>query len=110
MIKQYQTAIMDISDISQLFRIVYEMFKPGGIFVFSTFHPCHINPDKLYLTPGIFEGEAIRGQPVLQYYYHRYLQDILSTSFEAGFVMDRFYEKPDGDKEFPFIIIVRLKK
>lgn len=103
-------AVMDIADISPLFKAVYDMLLPGGIFVYSTFHPCFSRPDKHYLTKYMYEGEAIRGQPVLQYYYHRSLQDIFHAAFQEGFIMDRFFEEPDDDKEFPVIIIVRMKK
>lgn len=103
-------ALMDISNIAPLFQVVYEMLKPEGVFVFSTFHPCFLRPDGQYLTRTMYEGEAIRGQPVLQYYYHRSLQDILHTTFKAGFILDGFYEEYDNKKEFPGIIIVRLRK
>jgi 2-polyprenyl-3-methyl-5-hydroxy-6-metoxy-1,4-benzoquinol methylase len=103
-------AVMDIADIEPLFRALHEMLKPGGIFVFSTHHPCFVKPQDAYLTPCVYEGEAIRNQPVLQYYYHRSLQDIFQPALDAGFVIDGFFEEPDDDTEFPVIVIVRLKK
>jgi 2-polyprenyl-3-methyl-5-hydroxy-6-metoxy-1,4-benzoquinol methylase len=103
-------AVMDIADIEPLFRAVRDMLKPGGIFVFSTHHPCFVKPQDSYLTPCVHEGEAIQGQPVLQYYYHRSLQDIFQICFQAGFAIDGFYEEPDDDKEYPVIVIVRLRK
>lgn len=103
-------AVMDIADIEPLFRAVGEMLKPGGIFVFSTHHPCFVKPQDTYRTPCVHEGEAIRRQPILQYYYHRPLQEIFQLGFDAGFVIDGFFEELDDDKEHPVIVIVRLKK
>lgn len=103
-------AVMDIADIRPLFQAVAAMLKPGGVFVFSTHHPCFARPDSTYLTERVHEGEAIRGQPVKQLYYHRSLQDMCRTCFDAGFVIDGFFEEPDDDEEIPVIIIVRLKK
>lgn len=103
-------AIMDIADIEPLISSVHEMLKDGGIFVFSIHHPCFIKPKDIYLTARIHEGVAIRGQPVLQLYYHRSLQDIFHQCFQAGFVIDGFYEEPDDEPEYPVIFIIRLKK
>jgi 2-polyprenyl-3-methyl-5-hydroxy-6-metoxy-1,4-benzoquinol methylase len=105
-------AVMDISDIGPLFRAISEMLKPGGFFVFSTHHPCFIRPGGNYFTSCVHEGKAIRSQPVMQFYYHRPLQDILRAGFVAGFVMDGFFEEPDDDHdpEVPEIVIVRMRK
>lgn len=103
-------AIMDISDIEPLFHAVNDMLKIGGIFVFSTHHPCFMRPKDRYLTSCVHEGESIVGQPVLQYYYHRSLQELFRLCVEKGFVVDGFFEELDDDKEFPVIIIVRLRK
>lgn len=103
-------AVMDISDIAPLFRAVYDLLCDGGSFVFSTHHPCFERPDGKYKTSCVHKGEAIAGQPVLQNYYHRSLQNILSLAFSTGFVLDSFYEETDDDPELPIIIIARLKK
>ena len=103
-------AVMDISDIRPLFKAVYDMLSAKGIFVFTTHHPCFTHPKGKYLSECLHRGEAIKGQPVLQNYYHRSLQNILSIAFETGFVLDRFFETPDDDLETPIIITARLRK
>ena len=103
-------AVMDISDIGPLFKTVFELLKSDGIFVFSFQHPCFVRPDGRYLSSSVYEGEAIRGQPVLQYYYHRPLQEIFRLAFVNGFVVDGFFEVPDDDKEYPAAAIIRLRK
>lgn len=103
-------AIMDISNIEPLFKAVYELLSGNGVFVFSTHHPCFVKPDGQYKTPSVYKGEAIIGQPAKQNCYHRSMQDILSTAFDSGFVMDRFFEETDDDPESPVIFIARLKK
>lgn len=54
--------------------------------------------------------EAITGQPQLQCYYHRSLQDIFNLCFESGFIIDGFYEECYGVDEKPDVIIVRARK
>lgn len=103
-------AVMDISDIDPLFQAVYDMLCDGGIFVFSTHHPCFTYPDGKYISPCTHKGEAIKGQPVLQNYYHRSMQDIFKIAFKSGFVINGFFEEVDDNYEMPIIIIVRLKK
>lgn len=103
-------AIMDISEISPLMKAIYEMLIPNGVFVFATHHPCFTYPNKDYFTSCIDEGEAIAGQPVLQNYYHRSMEDIFREAFDAGFLIDGFYEVPFKDQKTPIIMIVRLRK
>ncbi len=103
-------AFMDISDIRPLLKSVYHLLKPDGIFVFSMLHLCFIRPEPQYLTSCYHEGEAIVGQPVKNYYYHRSLQDIFNLCFQAGYIVNGFYEESDDDLEKPVICIVRLQK
>ncbi|MCL1803721.1 MAG: class I SAM-dependent methyltransferase [Eubacteriaceae bacterium] len=103
-------AVMDISDIKPLFQAVFALLKDGGVFVFSTHHPCFERPADNYMTGKMHKGEAINGQPMLQNYYHRSMQEIFSCCFGSGFVIDGFYEQPDSDPELPVIMIVRLRK
>lgn len=103
-------ALMDIYEIAPLFHAVYELLKPDGCFVFSMHHPCFTYPNEDYFTSCIDKGEAVAGQPVLQNYYHRPMEEVLGTAFAAGFIMDRFYEVPFPGQKVPIIIIVRLRK
>ncbi|HNX62162.1 MAG TPA: class I SAM-dependent methyltransferase [Candidatus Limiplasma sp.] len=103
-------AIMDIADIEPLMNAVYKMLVSMGVFVFSTFHPCFTYPDQDYFSSRMYKGEAIAGQPVLQNYYHRSMEDIFHAAFNAGFMIDGFHEVPDHDQRTPVIMIVRLRK
>jgi len=101
-------AVMDISDVEPLFRAVFDLLRRGGSFVFSAHHPCFVRPGDRYRTACVYRGEAIAGQPVLQNYYHRSLQELFSRAFRLGFVLDGFYE--EGGGEYPAIFIARLRK
>lgn len=103
-------ALMDIADIHPLLHTVFEMLKPGGVFVFSAHHPCFTYPNRDYMTVCDHLGEAIVGQPVLQTYYHRPLTALFEQAFQAGFVMDGFREVCFEKDETPIIMIVRLRK
>lgn len=104
-------AIMDISEIATLFHCVNQMLAVHGAFVFATQHPCFVTLTKKYMTPHSYYGEAIKGQPQKQCYYHRSLQDIFKVCFLNGFVIDGFYEECFGDdKEIPAVLIVRVRK
>ena len=103
-------ALMDITDITILFRCIYDLLVENGIFVFATQHPCFITLTNQYITPHSYYGEAISGQPQKQCYYHRSLQDIFYLCFKNGFVIDGFYEECFRNEEIPDIIIVRAKK
>lgn len=103
-------AIMDIPEVTVLFHCVNRMLTGNGIFVFATQHPCFVTLTERYMTPHGYYGEAIKGQPREQCYYHRSLQDIFALCFKSGFVIDGFYEECFGSKEIPDIIIVRARK
>lgn len=130
-------ALMDIADINPLLNGVYKLLKPKGIFVFSIMHPC-FQPPKIrhivetedlggkiettnsiqifnYITPQCFEGNAIKGQPVPQLYYHRPLAELLEQCFKAGFVVNGlkepvFSKDKEQWNEIPPAIIIRLLK
>lgn len=104
-------AVMDITEIKTLFETVYELLDHDGIFVFATQHPCFVTLTEKYMTPHAYEGIAIMGQPKKQCYYHRSMQDIFNICFEAGFVIDGFYEECyHTNQEIPMVMIVRLRK
>ena len=103
-------AIMDIADVTKLFRCVNELLAEGGIFVFATQHPCFVTLTEKYLTAHSYYGFAIKGQPEDQCYYHRSLQEIFNLCFQSGFVIDGLYEECYGIKEKPDAIIVRARK
>lgn len=103
-------AIMDIADVTKLFRCVNKLLSEGGIFVFATQHPCFVTLTEKYLTAHSYYGLAINGQPKEQCYYHRSLQEIFNLCFQNGFVIDGFYEESYGIKEKPDVIIVRARK
>jgi 2-polyprenyl-3-methyl-5-hydroxy-6-metoxy-1,4-benzoquinol methylase len=102
-------AIMDISDIEPLFRALRIMLNENGIFVCATHHPCFTFPNEDYFTNCIDKGEAIVGQPVLQNYYHRTIEDIFHVAFQSGFVLDGFYEVPFEGQTTPIIMILRFR-
>jgi len=103
-------AVMDITEITTLFRCVNELLEENGVFVFATQHPCFVSLTDKYLTAHSYYGVAINGQPQEQCYYHRSLQEIFNLCFKCGFVIDGFYEEAYGIKETPDVIIVRAKK
>jgi hypothetical protein len=45
-----------------------------------------------YIHPHTYQGVAMIGQPVPQYYFYRPLSLLLSPAFEAGFVLDGLAE------------------
>ncbi len=103
-------AIMDIVDIEPLFKAIFEMLDTNGIFVFATHHPCFTYEDGNYLSSYTYKGLAIEGQPELQSYYHRPIYEIFNTAFNAGFIIDGFYEIPFDNESTPIIMTVRLRK
>lgn len=103
-------ALMDISELTPLFAALRELLAPGGCFVFATQHPCFVTLTEQYLTPHSYLGEAIAGQPQLQHYYHRSLQDLFGLCFSGGFVIDGLLEVPYGNPERPEVLIVRARK
>lgn len=102
--------LMDISNIQPLFKTVSSLLLNNGIFVFAMHHPCFERPNNIYLTSCKQRGIAIPGQPFIQNYYHRSLQDIFHLAFENNFIIDGFEEERFDELETPEIIIVRLRK
>ncbi len=103
-------AIMDISEITPLFKAVYDMLAQDGIFVFATHHPCFTYENEDYFKSCINKGVAIEGQPMLQNYYHRSIGDIFKVAFKTGFVLDGFYEVPFDEENIPIVMTVRMRR
>ena len=123
-------AVMDIEDIAPLFRAVYAMLKPGGMFVFSALHPCFQTPgDEFtsdgkgrvqynYIEPCRHSVTILANNEKRAWHWHRPLQELLGIGFAAGFVLDgleepmfapgvmksRFWDK------LPMAIVVRMRK
>lgn len=107
-------AMMDMPAIEPLYRAVRKLLRPGGRFVFTIMHPCFngqavsLQAELInyadepvfsikvsgYLSAEVIKGKAITDQPLLQYYWHRPLHQLLNPAFEAGLVMDRLEEPP----------------
>jgi 2-polyprenyl-3-methyl-5-hydroxy-6-metoxy-1,4-benzoquinol methylase len=137
-------AIMDIATIEPLMSALSHLLKVNGRFIFSVMHPCFNNPRvKLGMEEEDRDGEiiteyfvksakyidippqkglAIIGQPVPQYYFHRPLNVLFKTCFQAGFVMDGLEEptfRPEDTgirilswtnfKDIPPVLVVRMR-
>ena len=119
-------ALFDIAEIEPLFRVLRQLLKPGGVFVFSLTHPAFNNSSSIhvmeeidyegeiktiysvkvsrYMTPYHAHGLALRNQPKPQLYFERPLQYYLNTGFDNGFVLDGFAERafpPDHPSSHP---------
>jgi 2-polyprenyl-3-methyl-5-hydroxy-6-metoxy-1,4-benzoquinol methylase len=110
-----QMALFDMAEVRPLLGALARLLRPGGRFVFSVIHPCFNSTHTThtaelqerdgefetlyavkvsgYLTPSIARGVAIPGQPRLQLYFHRSLQDLLAAIFAAGFLLDGLEER-----------------
>jgi 2-polyprenyl-3-methyl-5-hydroxy-6-metoxy-1,4-benzoquinol methylase len=138
-------ALMDMAETQPLLRALKELLKPAGAFVFSVTHPCFHSASmerftelyeeesgrhtyrsgvkvSRYLTPFARKTEGIVGQPVPQLFFHRPLQVLFQSCFDAGFVIDGFEEpalpQPEIRRpgvrwsdmtEIPPILIVRVR-
>ena len=107
-------AMMDMPTIEPIVSALGRVLKPGGRFVFSVGHPCFnseattmLAEDVVsegrritqysvriseYIRPATRQGEAMRGQPALQYYFERPLSRLFKSCFDAGFVLDGLEE------------------
>ena len=138
-------ALMDIADIGPLLHSLARLLVPGGRFVFSVMHPSfnsggvtlgieeafrdgalhleHAVKVVDYLRERVEWGVALRDQPAPQPYFHRTLSTLLTTCFDAGFVLDGVAEPafPPGRSSaqplswdlFPLIppvLVARLSK
>ena len=123
-------AVMGIPDIEPLFKAVFDMLKPGGVFVFSATHPCFQTPDKSftpdgrgvittdYITPKRYSYQILTDNPKCAYHWHRPLQELFRICVDAGFVIDGL-EEPVFVKgscthsvweNVPLPIVIRVQK
>jgi SAM-dependent methyltransferase len=123
-------AVMGFPKIEPLFRAVYEMLKPNGVFVFSATHPCFQTPVRgftedgsglvthNYIEPMQYSYQILINNDKRAYHWHRPLQELLGVAFNAGFVMDGI-EEPVYDKgecthavweKVPLPIVLRVRK
>ncbi len=140
-------ALFDMAEIEPLFHSLSRVLKPGGIFVFSMMHPCfnqahsvpyceraEIEGEEVttfgvrvsgYMTPTMFKGRALAGQPLPQPYFHRPIHSVLNVGLRAGFVLNGIEERafppthPPGRREvswgpnfseIPPVIVFRLQR
>lgn len=121
--------LMDIPAIEPMFKALNEMLCDNGLFVMSIQHPCFNSSGVEFLKRGdrnsvvvadynesySGKGDAIEGQPLEQYYFHRSISTYLECAFRFGFILDGFHE-PVFQKEcgiygrIPPVLIMRLRK
>jgi len=131
-----QLAMMDVADHRALFAAVRRVLLPGGVFVFSTLHPCfkarpfHVRdaPENLldekgqplgvvirrYASEGHFNsgGNGVRGQMGS---YHRMLSTYVNDLIRAGFTLERLEEPLDGPEngalfsEVPMFLVIAAR-
>lgn len=111
-------ALMDIADITPLFRAVRRLLKPAGCFVFATAHPAFNSNNPVFVAEQEDRDGDVRvhhslkidgyldvpptkaagapGEPAPHYYYHRPLQELLGEAFAAGLVLDGLEEPSFG--------------
>jgi len=137
-------ALMDMAQIEPLVRALARLLKPAGRFVFAVPHPCFNSAEataivaerayegrgevthaiKLseYIRSAAWKGEAIAGQPELQYYFHRPLSVLFGACFDAGFALHGLEEPVFDDdaeakdalawanlKEIPPVLVARMR-
>ena len=141
-----QMALFDMAEIGPLFHALSKLLRPGGRFVFSVLHPCFNSAQMTqvaeredlagelvirysvkvsgYMTPMVSRAAALTRQPKPHLLFHRPLQVLLGTAFDAGFVLDGLEERsfppdsPGGSdllswggnfSEIPPVLVARLR-
>jgi SAM-dependent methyltransferase len=117
-------ALMDMPEITPLFRALAALLPRNGTFVFSVLHPCfhsatiqrfaemyedgpgrHVTRTGVkvssYLSPSAHKTEGIVGQPEPQFLFHRPISRLFQHGFDAGFAIDGFEEPGFTQAETP---------
>jgi 2-polyprenyl-3-methyl-5-hydroxy-6-metoxy-1,4-benzoquinol methylase len=136
-------ALFDMVDIAPVIGSLKMLLKSKGRFVFSIMHPAFNGAESVRIAEtderdgrittrhavkvyaykhfSTTEGVALRGQPVLQPYFHRSLEEIFNLCFENGFCLDGFEEPTfpsDEDigstwfswgRELPPVLVARMR-
>jgi SAM-dependent methyltransferase len=138
-------AIMDLPVVEPLLRATFELLRPGGRFVVTVMHPAFFSTRArqveeqfdtngevsveraikvtAYLDVPVEKGAGVPGEPQPHYYFHRPIARLLSTCFDAGFVLDGMEEpafEGAGDAnvafawrnyaQFPPVLVCRLRR
>lgn len=137
-------ALMDMREIEPLARAAWTLLRPRGKLLLSSVHPAfnsgsfafvterredidglvqrHFIKVSDYARPYVSRGIAVEGQPVLHWYFHRSLSDLLRPFLAAGFVVEDLDEPvlPPGRvppesiaavfHEVPPVIVLRLRR
>jgi 2-polyprenyl-3-methyl-5-hydroxy-6-metoxy-1,4-benzoquinol methylase len=137
-------ALMDMREIEPLARGAWALLRPDGRLLLSSVHPAfnsgtfvlvtersedadglirrHYVKVSNYAQPYATRGVAVEGQPVLHWYFHRSLTDLLRPFLSAGFVVEDLDEPvlppgrvdPDGPAgvfhDVPPVVVVRLRR
>ncbi|KAH7040015.1 methyltransferase type 11 [Microdochium trichocladiopsis] len=109
-------ALMDISDLNPMAKVLPKLLKKDGIFVATLLHPVfftsgadrhvqiveqneHMGPHVVrskvitkYLDVPPWRGVFEYGQPEQQYYFHRPLHELFAAFFKVGLAMDALEE------------------
>jgi SAM-dependent methyltransferase len=138
-------AIMDMTEIEPMARAAAVLLAPRGRFVFSTLHPSFNSAPGTtrvleqsdddsgvvrryflkisgYSTSSRGKGVALEDQPVIQWYFHRSLSDLLRPFLASGLVFDALEEpvlppelvRPGAPEavflDIPPILVARLRR
>lgn len=139
-------ALMDLPVIEPLMRATHGLLRPGGRFVFTIMHPAFWSTrtrmvEELFDEPGgerieraikvtaylhvpPEKGTGVQGEPEPHFYFHRPIGALLTTCFEAGFLLDaleeptfegggeavKAFDWAAGYTQFPPLLVCRLRK
>ncbi len=114
-------ALMDIEDVTPIFKGVAKVLEDDGVFVVTSTHTCfektvgpifhesfeqngttiHTSGVKVihYLHPTTTRIKALPELPQEHCFFHRSLTDIFQNTFESGFVIDGFEERAFPETE-----------